>query len=217
MMNRRNNIISNIKKYPRYNNHVIKSFITEDISTLKMYNKGKKEISLNPFIKLIIFVLFIVMLQYSCNLDSCKFLRKSNLESMSHLGTERSLAEGEDTVKVNEQSGVRQRNSEEQQDDSVIENLGKGDNVEQGIRREKIDKNEGRNIKERILNIAKGNPQLIIFFIIILLSFISSTLCISAYSAGNTTLNNTSVLLVAISIIFTVVLLIYERIIDKST
>ncbi|CRG85627.1 Plasmodium exported protein, unknown function, partial [Plasmodium relictum] len=83
MMNRRNNIISNIKKYPRYNNHVIKSFITEDISTLKMYNKGKKEISLNPFIKLIIFVLFIVMLQYSCNLDSCKFLRKSNLESIS--------------------------------------------------------------------------------------------------------------------------------------
>ncbi|CRG84794.1 Plasmodium exported protein, unknown function [Plasmodium relictum] len=96
MMNRRNNIISNIKKYPRYNNHIIKSFITEDISTLKMYNKGKKEISLNPFIKLIIFVLFIVMLQYSCNLDSCKFLRKSNLESISHLGTERSLAEGED-------------------------------------------------------------------------------------------------------------------------
>ncbi|CRG84520.1 Plasmodium exported protein, unknown function [Plasmodium relictum] len=215
MMNRRNNIISNIKKYPRYNNHVIKSFITEDISTLKMYNKGKKEISLNPFIKLIIFVLFIVMLQYSCNLDSCKFLRKSNLESMSHLGTERSLAEGED--RVNEQSGVRQRNSEEQQDDSVIENLGKGDNVEQGIRREKIDKNEGRNIKERILNIAKGNPQLIIFFIIILLSFISSILCISAYSTESTNLNNTSVLLVAISIIFTVALLIYERILDKST
>ncbi|CRG84069.1 Plasmodium exported protein, unknown function, partial [Plasmodium relictum] len=65
MMNKRNNIISNIKKYPRCNNYVNKSFIVEYISTLKMYNKREKDIILNSFIKLFIFVLFILMLQCS--------------------------------------------------------------------------------------------------------------------------------------------------------
>ncbi|CRG84082.1 Plasmodium exported protein, unknown function [Plasmodium relictum] len=238
MMNKRNNIISNIKKYPRCNNYVNKSFIVEYISTLKMYNKREKDIILNSFIKLFIFVLFILMLQCSCNLDSGKSLKKSNVENMPHLGNERSLAESEDTVKANEQSDMNvthklpcnnqgieikvssqsemgQRNNGER-DCSVIENLGEGNSAEQGIGREKIDKNEERNIKERILNIAKGNFQLIILFIISLLSFISSIICMSSYNKENTNLNNTSVLLVAISIIFTVFLLMYERIQDKN-
>ncbi|CRG84731.1 Plasmodium exported protein, unknown function [Plasmodium relictum] len=236
-MNKKNNIISSINKYPRCNNNVDKSFITEDISTLKMYNKRKKDIVFNFFIKLLIFTLFILMLQYFCNWDFCKSLSKRNLENMRNLGSERSLAESEDTVRTNEQSdknvtnklqynnqgseievssqsGARQRDNGEQ-NHSAIYNLGEGDNVEQGIRREKIDENEGGNIKERILNIVKSNFKLIILCIILLLSFISSILCMASYNNENTNLNNTSVLLVAISIIFTIFLLTNDRISNK--
>ncbi|CRG84694.1 fam-h protein [Plasmodium relictum] len=126
-MNRKINSISNISAYPGLYFHVYKSYITTDMSAIKIYNKKEKKYALYFFIKLFVFSFLIWVLQCSDNLYSSRSWNYDNdLKNVLNLGAKRLLAEkvykigqGKEKLKFCEQKCIvetelEQRNGQEE-------------------------------------------------------------------------------------------------------